>query len=490
MSVSDKSKSTAPSLQLAALEFKITPDAETTVDVRHGGKATEIASGLKTMVMMLEDKGKTLCLVTTHFGPSIPVNVSKLFRETLADDLDIPVSNVLIFTSHNHTSVALASNGVLTYNAYATPAPEAELLPVGETFFATLRKCASRLRAMLVPVTVSWAEGSEDRITYYRKGRRENGTTYLMREEDREQLGDDFQGDVDHQAPIIIFKNVEGDPVAGLVQFTGHPVTAYHPENTVVFGEWSQVACDIVSGKIAAPVGFLQGCAGDVNSKEMFTGGVSRSTEFGEMLGESYLEALESLRESGRDGMDVTLKTVRLPLASLPSPEFLNGEMTVIDDFMKRAEAGDENTLECVGQNFAKGLSPQYRAWLISLVRPWNLWALDLHEREAVDSIDYFQEMEIAVIRIGDVGIVGLPCEPFQNIGRQIREQSPLPLTIPCGYMNINHGYIADSENLGDNEYMSAHHRYTKFRAPLKAPAGDVLATEGVKRLKDFSHEL
>lgn len=489
MSEQEYSESNVPRLKVAALEFEITPDAEMTVDVRHGGKATEIASGLKTMVMLLEDEGKRLCLVTTHFGPSIPVNVSQLLRETLAEDLGLPVSGVLIFTSHNHTSVALASNGVLAYNAYATPAPEAELLPVGEAFLTSLRECAGRLPAMLVRVTVWQAEGSEDRITYYRKGRREDGTTYLMREEDREKLGDDFQGDVDHEAPIIVFKNVEGAPVAGLVQFTGHPVTAFHPENTVVFGEWSQVACDIVSEKIAAPVGFLQGCAGDVNSKEMFTGGVSRSTQFGEMLGSSYLKALENLKRSEREGMDVALETVRLPLAPLPSPESLREEMAVIDDFMQRAEAGDENTLECVGQNFASGLSPRYRAWLISLVRPWNLWALELHEREAESSVADFQEMEIAVIRVGDVGIVGLPCEPFQNIGRQIRKQSNLPLTIPCGYMNINHGYIADSKNLGDNEYMSAHHRYTKFRAPLRAPAGDVLASAGAKRLNDFFHE-
>ncbi len=477
-----------PRLNVAAQTFEIIPDADMTVDVRHGGKASEIASGLKTTVLLFKDGDAKLCLVTTHFGPSIPVNVSKLFRETLAEDLEIPVSSVLIFTSHNHTSVAFASNGVLAYNAYSNPAPEPELLPIGVEFLAALRECASRLEGKLVPVSVSWAEGHEDRITYYRKGRREDGTTYLMREEDRELLGEDYQGDVDYQAPLVVFKNGEGNAVAALVQFTGHPVTAYHPENTVVFGEWSQVACDLVSEELDAPVGFLQGCAGDVNSKEMFTGGVERSTEFGEMLGSSYLEALKDLQKCDRQGMDCSLETVRLPLAPLPSILSLENEMKEIDDFMRRAEAGDEDTLQCVGQNFAKGLSPKYRAWLISLVRPWNLWAMELHRSDKEGSLPGYQEMEIAVIRLGDVGIVGLPCEPFQNIGRLIRSQSPLPLAIPCGYMNINHGYIADSENLGDNEYMSAHHRYTKFRAPLQSPAGDVLAEEGVKILKEFSN--
>lgn len=476
-------------LRAAALEFEITPDAEMTVDVRHGGKASHIASGLKTVVTLLESGKTRLCLITTHFGPSIPINVSKLFRETLANDLDLPVSNILIFTSHNHTSVAFASNGVLAYNAYAIPAPEAELLPIGEQFFASLRGCAARLQDRLEPVTVWWAEGSEDRISYIRKGRRDDGSTYLIREEDRVVLGEDFQGDIDTQAPLLVLKGEKGDAVVALAQFTAHPVTAYHPENTVVFGEWPQVACDMVSKEIGAPVGFLQGCAADVNSKEMFVGGVSRSTEFGEMLGESYLQALQDLKPCRHDGFDLTLETVSLPLSPLPSRESLEDEMTEIDDFITRAEAGDENTLQCVGQNFPKGLSPKYRAWLIGLVRPWNLWALDHYESGNEASVSDSQELEIAVIRLGDVGIVGIPCEPFQNIGRQIRIKSPASLTIPCGYMNTNHGYIADSENIGDNEYMSANHRYTKFRAPLHAPAGDLLADAGVRILEDFFYE-
>jgi hypothetical protein len=80
-----------------------------------------------------------------------------------------------------------------------------------------------------------------------------------------------------------------------------------------------------------------------------------------------------------------------------------------------------------------------------------------------------------------------MPCEPFQNIGRRVRARTTLPLAIPCGYMNTNHGYFPDSENVGGNEYMSAHHRYTKFRAPFRRPAGDVLADAGAALLNHFA---
>ena len=56
--------------------------------------------------------------------------------------------------------------------------------------------------------------------------------------------------------------------------------------------------------------------------------------------------------------------------------------------------------------------------------------------------------LQIAALRIGDVGIVGLPCEPFLGVGRQIKQASPLPLTIPCGYVNdTRFNYVPDGPN-------------------------------------------
>lgn len=432
-------------------------------------------------------------MVTTHFGGTTRANVCDLFRASLARDLQLPVSHVLLWSSHNHSSVSFSSNRVALYETQASGVPDAQLLPIGKEFLDQLRSHAKRLPDMLQPVTVWWAEGREHRITYNRKGRRADGTTYFMREEDRVLVGKDFNGDIDTQAPIVLFKNEAGRVVAALAQFTGHPVTSYHPERPVVFGEWPQVACDLLAkhldGQGRTPVGFLQGCAGDVNSKEMFCGGVDRATEFGNLLGQSYIDALATLKPSARDGLDFTVETVNVPLAPLPTAQVLATELEEMDDFIQRARAGDEDTLRCVGLNFPRALTPAYRARLVELVRPWNEWALEHHEQRRADSVAEHLPMEIAVIRVGDVGILGMPCEPFQGIGRQFRRQCPLPIGIPCAYLNASHGYITDGPNTGDREYMSAFYRYTKFRPPLKKPAGDVLAQRAVEILNRFIRE-
>ena len=482
-----------PRLRVAALQFGIAPEPNARTASRTGARAGQVVGPLDTTVMLLDDGTTRLCLVTTHFGGTTPVNVSELFRNTIAGDLRLPTSHVLLFSSHNHSSVSFATNGLPVYATQAEAVPQAQLSPIGVKFLAALESHAKRLPQMLQPVTVWWAQGREDRITYNRKGRRADGTTYFMREEDRVLVGEDFNGDVDMQAPVVVLKNKAGQVVVALAQFTGHPVTSYHPEKPVVFGEWPQVACDRLAEHFDergnTPVGFLQGCAGDVNSKEMFQGGVQRATEFGHMLGQSYIDALAKLQPSRRDGLDFAIQKVNVPLAPLPPRQVLVDELKEMDDFIQRANSGDEETLRCVGLSFPRALTPAYRARLVELIRPWNRWALELHRQGGTGSVPKHLQMEIAVIRIGDVGIVGMPCEPFQGIGRRIRRHSPLPISIPCGYMNASHGYITDGANTGDREYMSAFYRYTKFRPPLKKPAGDVMAQRAVEVLIRFAGE-
>ncbi len=476
-----------PRLRASALQFSLTPETDLMTGSRTGAQVGDVVSPLETTLILLEDGSTRLCLITTHFGPGLTVNESELFRQSVAADLGIPDNCVLIFSSHNHSCVNFSRNGVRMYETYDVGLPDAELQPIGEQFLNELRSNAARLPDLLEAVTVFWAKGNEDRITYKRKGTRKDGTTYLIREEDRKLLGDDFSGDIDTGAPIVVFKNDADEVVAVLTQFTGHPVTSYHPEKPIVFGDWPQVACEIVANHFnqekPVPVGFLQGCAGDVNSKEMLSGNIELATKFGRMLGQSYIDALDDLRPSLRDGMNLVIEKVGLPLSPLPEEKLLLAELAEIDDFIQRANAGEEDTLCCVGLNFPVALSPEYRSNLVKLIREWTVWALAQHQLCRAESLPSYLDIEIAVVRIGDIGIVGLPFEPFQEIGRQIRRGVSLPITIPCGYMNSSHGYIPDSGNIDGQEYMSAHYRYTRFRPPLKKPAGDVFAECAVSLL-------
>ncbi|NLZ02515.1 MAG: hypothetical protein GXY25_18520, partial [Pirellulaceae bacterium] len=236
-----------PCLRAAAVEFAVLPEVDAATSSRVGARASEVAGPLKTTILLLDDAGRRFCIVTTHFGGTTPANVNSSLRRALAEKMGLPASHVWIFTSHNHSSVNFAANPVPIYDLPARGCPPVDWLPIGERFLAELLRHAEGLAGLLEPVTVWWAEGREDRITYNRKGRRADGTTFFMREEDRALAGADYRGDVDTQAPIVVFKNSAGRSIAALCQFTGHPVTSYHPEKPVVFGDWPQVAADVLA---------------------------------------------------------------------------------------------------------------------------------------------------------------------------------------------------------------------------------------------------
>jgi hypothetical protein len=182
-----------------------------------------------------------------------------------------------------------------------------------------------------------------------------------------------------------------------------------------------------------------------------------------------------------------------VPFAKLSSRRVLEAELDEMRAFVARANAGSEDTLTCVGLNFARAMSPAYRGKLIELVIPWNEWALKVHADKSHRQLPTTLPLDVHALRLGDVGIATMPTEPFLGVGRQIRaavQASVLPLAIPCGYVNQATGfvgYIPDAPNTGDREYQSAFYRYTRFCPPFRKPAGDVLAKSAVEMLKTLA---
>ena len=482
-------------LQAASATFAITCKTGDPTAGRTGSRVKKVLGPLKTTLTLLCEGDVRLCLITSDFSTSHCLTLE--LQKRVGDKLNLPPSRVLYFTSHDHSVPLLDHNHSVDLRSFRVMGtsgqiPKLKLLPLGRKFLHLTCSAAESLPRRLEPVTVWWALGHENRISYNRKGRRADGSTFFMREEDRLLYGRDFCGDIDTEAPVVCLKNSDGHPVSFFTQFTAHPVTSYHPQHPIVHGDYPRVACDLLAESFKSrygpvPVSFFQGCAGDVNAKQMFVGGPRRAEQYGRCLGQTYRRAAKKLRPSGRSGLDHAAAIARIPFAALPSPAILRKEMREMHDFISRAEAGDENTLSCVGLNFPRALTPRYRAALVKMILPWNQWALDIHRQGRTAQLPRDWELEVHAIRLGDVAIVGLPCEAFQGVGRLIRQGSPFPLTIPCAYLNELDGYIPDGPNTGDREYMSAWYRYSGYRPPWKKPAGNVLAHTAIKMLTRFA---
>jgi hypothetical protein len=190
------------------------------------------------------------------------------------------------------------------------------------------------------------------------------------------------------------------------------------------------------------------------------------------------------MRPSERSDVFWAWRSVTLPFTGIPSEQRLKADLVVVKDFLKRVAGGDKNLITCLGLNTSRTMSLSYRMKLLEPYERWLHWALRFHSKKNRSAVPKGVPLVVGAFRIGDVGIVGLPCEPFLGIGRQIRSSGGLPLMIPAGYMNDGEFYVPDSPNVGDNDYQSSFYRFTTAFLPFRKPGGDLLASAGIRLIR------
>lgn len=472
-------------LEVAAYTFAVEPKVGTpSGHTRTAHTIEEVYGDLKTTVLFFKQGENRFCMITSALGVESG-GLHNASLDILSQTLQLDKEAISASSSHNHTIPFLN----VSAEKPAADSPQLLSWELGLDFKKKLQKAADYVSKNLEPVSVSWSKAEENRITYNRKGRYSDGKTYFMREEDRINLaGEGYRGLIDPDATVVVFKNEKGKAIAALTSFTGHPVAAYDPEKLISYGQFPQTASEMLSEHLGGiPVGFVQGCAGDINEKYMLSGTIDQARELGEYLGETFILATETLRPSKRIGLEWSREQVRVPFAELPTEASLREDLAEIDDFIKRGNAGDENTMHSIGMNFPKELSPAYRARLVELVRPWYVWALEQHEKDQLDELPEYLPIQIIVARFGDVGFVGLPYEPFVMTGLKIKRAEVLPCVITGGYTDGSYGYIPDAKGADDREYMSGFFRYKGNIPPYKAPAGDMCSEVAIEALTEFA---
>jgi len=110
------------------------------------------------------------------------------------------------------------------------------------------------------------------------------------------------------------------------------------------------------------------------------------------------------------------------------------------------------------------------------LQRDWisaaSVWSVHL-QRQRGAALDY----EIQVLRIGDVAIVGLPGEPFVELGLAIKLASPLATTFIAHCTSHYVGYIPTAAGLA----RGGHESVTRYWAKLVPEAFEMIREEATR---------
>jgi hypothetical protein len=325
-------------------------------------------------------------------------------RAEIARRLGTAPLAVLLCASHTH------------YGPSTGTAGESELAPDVVAYLSALRfhlaGSAQVAVSRLAPARVGLGEG-EAYLGVNRRERLPDG---------RIILGQNPAGPCDRQVRVVRLDDDGGRPVAALVNFACHPVSAG--------GKMREISADFIGGMrqlVEAATGatclFLQGAAGNINPVEM-RHSFEPSRRLGVMLGGAVAHAFEATATTQDHGLAAASARVDLPAMTCTSLAAGEAEVTELASQLERLRA--------------EGAPDGALYWAESRLR---------HSQERCQSWRTGVPLppvsaELAALRLGGVALATAPGEIFTETGMAVKARSPIGRTLFAAYTDGSIGYV------------------------------------------------
>lgn len=400
-------------------------------------------------------------------------------RDRIGAAVDAPAHHVLLNSQHTHAAPPTPGwakiGGDAEWNDEETRYGDA----VGDLVVSAAVEAARRLR----PARLGLGRTIADEITVNRRQRVEGGTI----------IGWNPDELCDRDVAVIRVDAADGGAICTVVAFAAHPV--------VVGPDVPEASSDFV-GPLRARVRewtggecvFLQGCAGNIVPFESFHTASGPERLFGERL------ALAALRARAAARLEPTAPE-QVPFASAVAMAIWRhlpqGEQDVTLSASERRLALpllEPPTLEEIQRIRAE--LEQRLADLEAAGEPrtvWNpvvlhlRWAKAIEQRVADGTVERSVEVPVQALRIGGACITAWPCEPFCELGLEVKERSPAPFPVTLGYSNDLVGYVATRAEypFGGYEPVVAQRHYGR-PAPFAPEAGELLVRHSLELTEEL----
>jgi hypothetical protein len=455
--VEDGVKDAKPSGLLAGAA-KINIDPAVGIPHQNWGSATHIVAkaidpeGMFVRALVLSDGKQKFALVDVDAGGVAGMDGAVKRASALTG---IPVDHIRLGASHTHAGPSL-SRGKGPVGADLTQYEQmmnAHRAVVQDKLVGAIVQANGRLR----PVHAYGAVGTGS-ININRRFRGAGN------DDNPPAVGLNPKEFVDRELPVIRIDDAAGNPYAVLVNFQTHgTVLAY--ENEVVSPDWIGSMRNTVETALAgATCLFFQGAAGNQGPIEGYSGDLELAHRLGRILGheaaalafristvrrepkfEGYVEstalqAKQPYRVTGPH--DATLKYTS-KILTLPRRKYTKDDI----DRMTRLTADAERKIAAV-----KGAGGS--AWEQSQAAARHRRWANLLERYRQVANPAPVQLEVAVLRIGDMALVLTNGELFAEIGAAVKKASPFAITLFCGYgSHTGGGYMPTTAEYAFGSY-------------------------------------
>jgi len=403
---------------------------------------------LQASCLALRLGGNTVLLINVdHLG--LMKRECDLYRRSIADATGIPFENMFITSTHTHTG-PLADTDFFNYG------DEADIFAYAKFLGERLVDAARLAVADLKPGKMGHCTGyAPERVAYIRRYKMKDGTTMTCPPINDPNI-DHPIGTLDQRVNILRFDQDGGRSIV-LVNYGVHCDTIGGELISADFPAWLRSTLDKALDGVKCM--FFPGAQGDVGSTNVHpSGGDMNDTEIsfdnemkspgmarfvGRALAGTVLQVYDKVTYVEVDRLSATHRVVKAP-SNMPTAE----ELPLAHKYRALHEAGKDDQIP-------------YSAMELTTVVAEAIRMCKLEHGP-----EYF-EIELTGIQVGPVALVGLPGEPFTEIGVGIKEAPGWNMILPCALTNGCEDYFPVKSAFDEGGYEARTSRYKPGIAEL-----------------------
>ena len=414
---------------------------------------------LQASCLALSLKGNTVLLMNVdHLG--LQNTVTEQYRRNIAAATGVPFENLFLTATHTHTG-PLADTELFIYGDEQDIHGYADFL--GERLVDVAKLALADLKSGKMGYCTGYAP---ERVAYIRRYRMKDGTTMTCPPIDDPNIVSPI-GTLDQRVNVLRFDQEGGNSIV-LVNYGVHCDTIGGELISADFPAWLRSTLDKALDGVKCM--FFPGAQGDVGSTNVHpSGGDMNDTEIsfdnemkspgmarfvGRALAGTVLQVYDKVTYVDVDKLNALQKIVKIP-SNMPRPE----DMPLAHKYKELHEAGKDEEIPFTAMELTTVVAEALRMCVL-------------------ENGPAFFDLPLTGVQIGPVALLGLPGEPFTDVGVGIKEAFGWDLVLPCGLTNGYMGYFPTKSAFDEGGYEARTSRYKAGVAELLVAEAKALLAE------------
>ena len=415
---------------------------------------------VNALALAVEEK-KVVLLSVDNCGFS--ESVANSYREHICEVTGLPADCVFLHATHTHTGPSTCP----TYDKDLVLLAEYENHPLLPEYFYYLRRKLADAAVLalkdLKPAKMGWAVGNAPKVAFVRRFRMKDGKVRTNPGVGNPDILHPI-GDIDDRVNVIRFDREGADTIV-MANMGCHPdvvggnkISADWP---AMFRRRLEKSLDNVKAI------FFNGAQGDINHVNVnakdgdfndtfhdfddVDRGYGHSRHMGNVMAGAVLQVYDKVNYRDVDTIRFAYKVSELP-SNMPKPE----DMPLARKYHELHLAGKDCEIPFKGMELTTVVAEAGR--MVRLEHGPETFPLGL-----------------SAVTIGPVALLGIPGEPFNGIGRGIKEAAGWEVIMPCCLTNGSEGYFPMQDSYDEGGYEARSSRYKAGTAELIIEEGKAL---------------